>query len=57
MEAIYVNNVGNIITFRPCSTIMNMFIRVSSHTQDYTYTKDQATTYLLYWNYELIGYV
>lgn len=56
-EAIYINNVGNIITFRPDNLFLGRFIRVSSHTHEYTYTKEQAVVYLLYWEYELIGYV
>lgn len=57
MEAIYINTVGNIITIRPDTLFLNRFIRASSHTSEMSYTQDEALKYLLYWEYELVGYV
>lgn len=57
MEAIYINTVGNIITIRPDTLFLNRFIRASSHTSEISYTQDEALKYLLYWKYELVGYV
>lgn len=56
-EAIYINPHGNIITFRPDDIFTGRFTRSSHKMQEYTYTPQQAIGYLVYWEYELIGYV